>query len=129
MLKLIFTENGLHIEKLDLGVDEFINTRVAIARCACQPLTIALTSASILLPNGVPTLTELVMALNHDAIGEVAIDLVDSDCVEVRIARGHWITANPDAEVGIFVVTLSDRIESALFKLWQFSLVLLPLSK
>ncbi|CAN1210105.1 alr0857 family protein [Tumidithrix helvetica PCC 7403] len=128
MLKLIFTENGLYVEKLDIGIDEFINTRVAIARCASQPIAIGTSSASMLLPNGVPTLTELVMAINQEAMHQIAIDLVDSDCVEVSIARGHWITSTPDAEIGIFAVTLSDRIESALFKLWQFSMILLPLS-
>jgi hypothetical protein len=128
MLKLMFTDNGLHVEKLDVSIDEFINTRLAIANCASQPIEIAITSASMLLPNGVPSLTDLVLAINCEAMHQIAIELVDSECVEVRIARGHWITATPDAEVGVFAVAIGDRIESALFKLWQFSMVLSPLA-
>ncbi|HBE52795.1 MAG TPA: hypothetical protein DDW76_29565 [Cyanobacteria bacterium UBA11369] len=73
-----------------------------------------------MLPADLPGIDRLQAEVRRED-GEI-IDLCigDAEYVEVSL-RGTWVSTSAESDEGVFVVTLSDRVEFFLFKLWQLS--------
>ncbi|PSB03868.1 alr0857 family protein [Merismopedia glauca] len=119
MLKLTYTETGLHMELVDTSLDHAIASRSLLALSLGCSLHITPTEASFLLPAIGVGLVELGLLLHHEASSVVK---VDDESIEVTLT-GVWIAESPVADEGIFFAPLSDsKAESWIYKLWQDSL-------
>jgi len=93
MLKLTYTEAGLHLEKLDISLEEFVTNRMLLSLRSGSSIHIE---------------------------SSRAVDKVDDRYVEVCFS-GTWIANDLCAEEGTLVTALGDRVEFYLHKLWKLS--------
>ncbi|HAZ43295.1 MAG TPA: hypothetical protein DCZ55_01980 [Cyanobacteria bacterium UBA11371] len=120
MLKLTYTENGFYLERLAQSLEDWLTARVMLSVRAGWQICIGASTASFLLPADLPGIDRLQAEVRRED-GEI-IDLCigDAEYVEVSL-RGTWVSTSAESDEGVFVVTLSDRVEFFLFKLWQLS--------
>ncbi|MGD1806020.1 alr0857 family protein [Dapis sp. BLCC M126] len=118
MLKLTYTESGFYIERLAQSPEQLVALRVMLAMRVGQKIVVEPSSAAFLLPVSLPDLSMLEVAVQKEGGEDIALCVADDEFVEVSLG-GIWITVDPEQENGIFIATLSDRIELLLFKLWQ----------
>jgi hypothetical protein len=118
MLKLTYTETTFHIERLSQSPEQLVALRVKLAMRMGQTMVVQPSSASFLLPAGLPALSMLEAALRQQQSEAIALCLADAETLEVSLT-GTWITVDPEGETGIFLSVLGDRTESLLYHLWQ----------
>ena len=118
MLKLTYTENGLHLERVAAPIDVLVAQRVVLAMRAGQRLYVEPGTASFLLRADLPGMTQLRRSLSMEHAQVVAIVPVDDEFVELTV-QGHWIATAVDAEEGIFVAALSHLTEMRVMHLWE----------
>lgn len=118
MLKLTYTEAGLYLEHISAPLEILMAQRVLLSIRAGQRLCIEPGRASFLLPNDAPDLPHLELILSQDGGQVVEILAVDGAFVEVSL-QGIWVAEHPDAEDGMFIVTVSDWAETLIYRLWQ----------
>jgi hypothetical protein len=117
MLKLIYTETNLHIEKLTIGVEDWIGQRVLLALRAGQQVAFEPLHASFgLSPHwaGWPDLEYLIC---REASEQVSLSLCDADLIEIGL-EGYWLSYGR-GEDGVFVAQLPTQVETALVESWQ----------
>jgi hypothetical protein len=117
MLKLTYTEAGLHMERIAAPLEVLIAQRVVLAVRSGQKLYVEPGKASFLLPADAPGLTQLEMALRSEANPTIAITPVDDEFVEVSVA-GSWVAESAEAHEGMFITAFADRSEFFVYKLW-----------
>jgi hypothetical protein len=120
MLKVAYTESGLHIERLNQSVEEWISLRVVLALRTNRRLMVEHGRASILLPMSLPSLPSLETYLKPEEVETIAISICDDEFVEISL-QGIWISSCMSESEGMFVVALSPRTELVLLQLWQAS--------
>ncbi|WAL61030.1 alr0857 family protein [Thermocoleostomius sinensis] len=120
MLKVAYTESGLHIERLNQSVEEWISLRVVLALRTNRRLMVEHGRASILLPMSLPSLPSLETYLKPEEVETIAISICDDEFVEISL-QGIWISSCMSEAEGMFVVALSPRTELVLLQLWQAS--------
>lgn len=120
MLKLNYTEDGLHIEQITDSLQQVIAQRVVLALRLGQPLFLEPGCASFLLPANLPELSQLEIALQQEGNSAVTIVPVDDEFVEVGLS-GIWVAQNREAHAGIFLSAIEDCVEFYIYKLWQMS--------
>lgn len=118
MLKLNYTEAGLHMERVVAPLEVLIAQRVLLAVRFGQILHIEPGTASFLLRDKAPDLAHLEMALRRAQHSGVTITPVDDGFVEVSV-EGSWIAESADAHEGMFITAFCDRAEFFVYKLWQ----------
>lgn len=118
MLKLTYTEHGLHLERAAAPLEILIAQRVVLAMRTGQPLHIQPGTAAFLLQNDTPGLAQLRRSLQLEQSGIMTISPVDDTFVELTV-QGSWLAAAIDAEEGIFVSALSHVTEMLVMKLWE----------
>ena len=116
MLKLNYSESGLHMERVTISLEELVQKRAILALRAGQSLYVEPGRASFLLPADVPGLTQLELALRMEQ--NISLCPVDAEFVEVSL-EGTWIAPCAHAHEGTFVTAVSDRAEFFVYKLWQ----------
>lgn len=117
MLKLTYTENGLHLERAAAPLEVLIAQRVVLAMRTGQRLHIEPGTASFLLNADTPGLAQLRRSLQLEQSEVMAIAPVDDEFVELTVA-GSWLAETVDAESGVFVTALSHVTELLVMKLW-----------
>ncbi|HAX87155.1 MAG TPA: hypothetical protein DCY91_13055 [Cyanobacteria bacterium UBA11370] len=120
MLKLTYTENSFYLERLAGSLEEWVTTRVLLALRAGSTLHVEASTASFLLSADLPQLADLEKAVRQQQVEGISLSICDVEYVEVSL-KGTWMTSNPEGEEGVFVVSLSERTEFFLCKLWQES--------
>ncbi|GAP94428.1 alr0857 family protein [Leptolyngbya sp. NIES-2104] len=118
MLKLTYTEFGLHLERVTVPLETLVSQRVVLALRMGQTLHVEPSRASFLLSIEVPGFGELEKLIRLERIASVSIVPVDDQFVEVSV-QGHWIANTVEAHSGVFVTALGDRVEFSIYKLWQ----------
>ena len=114
MLKVIYTETGLHLEYSPEPLSQVLGDRVYTYAWAQRPMTMQPIAANI------PLAAALVQALAWTQLQDFELTRCDRDWFEVTLS-GLWLTEEPDAETGIFVTELEMRLEQRLLSLWQWS--------
>jgi hypothetical protein len=117
MLKLTYIENDFKMERLAQPLEDWVETRVMLARQAGLTLRIEGSTASFLLPIDLPYLSKLQV----ERAEAIALSLCDADYIEVSL-KGTWIASEAQGEEGVFVLEMASRVEFLLFNLWQESL-------
>lgn len=120
MLKLTYTDMGLHLERLAQSPEELVARRAILALRMNQSLHLEPSRAAFLLPADLPELPMLVATVRREKGDAIALCPVCDDYIEVSL-RGMWIAPEVDAHEGTFIATMSDRLEFLLHKLWQVS--------
>ncbi|MEH1812822.1 MAG: alr0857 family protein [Nostoc sp.] len=118
MLKLTYTESSFDLECVTLSLEEWVAQRVILALRVGQSLCIEPTTASFLLPVDLPGVEVLRAEVRRDDREIIALCACDAEYMEVTL-RGSWLSASSKDSVGVFVITMSDRAEFFLHKLWQ----------
>jgi hypothetical protein len=118
MLKVMYSEAGLHLECLTQLVEDWIALQTILAVRTARRLVVEHCSASLLLRSNLDGLRALEGLLSDEPI---AISVCDAEFVEVSL-RGIWISAG-EGEDGSFVVMMSHAAEVLLIQLWQESQV------
>ncbi|MDX2243650.1 MAG: hypothetical protein NW224_23465 [Leptolyngbyaceae cyanobacterium bins.302] len=118
MLKLTYTENGLHLERAAAPLEVLIAQRVVLAMRAGQRLHIEPGTASFLLNANTPGLAQLRRSLQLEQYSVMAIAPVDDEYVELTV-QGSWMAEAVEAEEGVFVTAMSHLTELLVMKLWE----------
>jgi hypothetical protein len=117
MLKLTYTEFGLHLERVTVSLETLVCQRVVLALRMGQTLHVEPSRAAFLLSIEVPGFAELDKLARSEQVA-LAIAPVDDGFVEVSV-RGNWIANSAEAHSGMFVTALGDRVEFFVYKLWE----------
>lgn len=128
MLKLTYTEMGLHLEWLADSLEVVVEQRVILALRTGQPIHVEPSCASFLLPADLPGLVDLKVAIAQAKTDCIALTPVGSEDIEVNL-RGTWLAAATSAHEGIFVTTMSEgfqptaghRLELLVHELWELT--------
>lgn len=115
MLKLTYTEFGLHLERVATPLETFVCQRLVLAMRLGQPLQVEPSRAAFLLSIAAPGFYQLVQLARQEK--GIAIAPVDDHFVEVSV-QGSWMANSSEAHEGMFVTVLSDRAEFFVEKLW-----------
>ncbi|MBN3922497.1 alr0857 family protein [Nostoc sp. NMS4] len=118
MLKLTYTESSFDLECVTLSLEEWVAQRVILALRVGQSLCIEPSTASFLLPVDLPGVEVLRVEVKRDDREIIALCACDAEYMEVTL-RGSWLSDSSKGSVGVFVTTMSDRVEFFLHKLWQ----------
>lgn len=119
MLKLVYTEADLQLERLPQSIEAFVAKRTVLALRLGQPIHVVPNRAAFLLPTDLPEVLQLAEALTHPDSGPgVELCPVDADYAEVSL-QGIWIATDIQAEEGTFLTVLGDRAEGCIQHLWQ----------
>jgi hypothetical protein len=117
MLKLTYTDAGLHMEKVTIALEKLVTQRVVLALRLGQALHIEPSRAAFLLPADAPGLNQLRLTIRMEK-SRVSVTLVDAQFVEVCV-YGNWIATSDEAHEGMFITAFSDRTELLVYKLWE----------
>lgn len=117
MLKLTYTETGVHLELVAQSLEEWVFSRVILSLRVGLRLLVEPSTASFLLPADLPELPLLQSAAQLETEA-IALCVCDAEYIEVSL-RGTWLAADEESAEGAFVAAMSDRTEFFLFKLWQ----------
>jgi hypothetical protein len=118
MLKLTYTEHGLHLERAAAPLDVLIAQRVMLTIRAGQRLHIEPGQAAFLLAADAPGLAQLRRMLRMEQTQIITITPVDDEFVEVTV-QGSWLAETIHADEGVFVTALTDMTEFLLLRLWE----------
>ncbi|MDY7014569.1 MAG: hypothetical protein SVX43_13390 [Cyanobacteriota bacterium] len=118
MLKLTYIENGFKMELLAQSLEDWIALRVRVALRSATAICVEPTTASFLLPVGLPYWNDLEALARREGPDAIALAVCDEAFVEVSL-QGTWVSSDPNGEEGVFVTAMSDRVEFFLFKIWQ----------
>lgn len=117
MLKITYTEMGLHVEPLPESIEEWLTIRTLLSVRAGQQLVIEPCTASLLLRADLPNGRDLESVARAEPRGAIALSIGDADHIEVTL-RGTWVSSHPNPAEGVFVTKLRDRAETLLVALW-----------
>lgn len=117
MLKLTYTETGVHLELVAQSLEEWVFSRVILSLRVGLRLLAEPSTASFLLPADLPGLPLLQSAAQLETEA-IALCVCDAEYIEVTL-QGTWLAADEESAEGAFVAAMSDRTEFFLFKLWQ----------
>lgn len=117
MLRLTYSDLGLHLERVVTSIEFAIAQHVALAMRLGQPLCVEPGRAAFLLPIDLVADLDSVLQVEGKA---ATVITVDYQFAEVALS-GSWLAANHDADEGLFLTTMSDRAEVLVYALWQMS--------
>lgn len=117
MLKLTYTETGVHLELVAQSLEEWVFSRVILSLRVGLRLLVEPSTASFLLPADLPGLPLLQSAAQLETEA-IALCVCDAEYIEVTL-QGTWLAADEESAEGAFVAAMSDLTEFFLFKLWQ----------
>jgi hypothetical protein len=118
MLKLTYTEFGLHLERVSTPLETLVGQRLMLALRLGESLHVEPSRAAFLLSIHVDGFDQLIPLVRSQANSQLSIAPVDEEFVEVSV-YGSWIASTCEAHEGMFVTVLSDRAEFFVEKLWQ----------
>jgi hypothetical protein len=118
MLKLIYTETDLHIEKLTASVEDWIGQRVLLALRVGKKVVVEPMNASFSLSTNLAGWNDLEYLICREANEAVALSICDADSIEIGL-EGYWLASSCTSEEGVFVTNLPPKVETALLKMWQ----------
>ncbi len=120
MLKLTYTEVGLHLERIVGSVEQVVARRSILAVRVGQSICVQPGSASFLIPIDCVNLSEFKIAVKGESSRTIDLCKVDDDCYEVSI-RGTWIASSNEAHEGMFVAMMHEVTELFVQRLWIVS--------
>lgn len=121
MLKLNYTEVGLHMERSQSAPELLIAQHVVLAMRLGQTLWVEPGHAAFLLLANSLELKQL----EQEASPMVMVLPVDDEFAEVNL-QGSWIAQSQAAHEGMFLSVMAEQTEQLIYRLWQMSKAKLP---
>lgn len=126
MLKLTYTEVGLYLERIanpihnsvDSLIEILVSQHVVLAIRIGQPICVQPGRASFLVPIHSVNLQEFKAIVRGESSQSIELSSVDHEFYEISL-RGTWVAGSHEAYEGMFVTSLSDRIELLIDRLWR----------
>jgi hypothetical protein len=118
VLKIIYTDTGIHLEILNVEHQQWIAERVKFATSIDEQIVVSKQRATFPLPAPIYEFPMVEQDLGKMAANTVTVDLCDLDYVEFGM-DGYWLASDYDSNEGIFVCEQTERIESYLWQLWR----------
>ncbi len=118
MLKLTYTELGLHLERIDQSLEELVSQRSILALRIGESMCVQPGNISFLVP--AQEIEQLLLEQTNRMDSAVSFCSVDEDFDEVSIA-GTWISQHSQVAEGLFTASLADSTEEMIEQLWQCS--------
>ena len=118
MLKLIYTETDLHMEKLSASVEEWVSQRVLLALRVGNKISVEPIGASFGLSTSLAGWPELERLIGQEASEAVSLSVCDDELIEIGL-EGYWLCQNPLNAEGVFVTHLPSIIENTLLAMWE----------
>jgi hypothetical protein len=120
MLKLTYTEVGLHLDRMTGSVEKVVARRSVLAVRIGQSIFVQPGSASFLIPIDCVNLKAFKTAVKGESSRTIDLCKVDDDYYEVSI-RGTWIASSNEAHEGMFVTMMNPQTELFVQHLWMVS--------
>ncbi len=117
MLKLIYTEMGLHMAYDAVSLEAVVSEHVVLSVRMGESLHIEVGEASFLIPVQTPGLEALETSL-HRYVQTLELVRVDAEYLEVCLG-GTWMAQSIDAHEGMFLTTYDYETELLLHRLWH----------
>jgi hypothetical protein len=117
MLKLTYTDTGMHLEYLKQSLEGVVSQRVMLALRCRQTLLLEPGGAAFLLPASLPELERLMAGMER-VPQQLSLCWSDREFIEVSLS-GIWLSALQQGEEGLFLVELPLPEEQLLLQLWQ----------
>lgn len=118
MLKLIYADYGLFLEKVPASLDTVAIQQVMLAVQVGEALHLEPGRATFLLPVKIAGMADLESMIKTNTTDAIDITTVDDEFVEVSL-KGTWLANSSDAESGVFITVLAPKIERLIYQLWQ----------
>ena len=115
MLKIAYTDKGVHIERLNESLETWLTNRVLISLRSTVGICAEPSSASLIIPRDLPYFQDL---SSSEETQDFQIDICDSSFAEISL-EGSWIATPENREEGIFVCCLTTKTEFFLHQLWR----------
>lgn len=131
MLKLIYSDTGLHLEYLSDSLEAVISRRVLLGLRLGQTTYVEPGWASLTLPACLPDLPLLQLLVRQQRLkpdylhadsgwNQAEMTLRPADALNIEVSlTGVWLTSSAHSDEGIFLAQLDDNIEALLSCLWQ----------
>lgn len=117
MLKLIYTEMGLHMDYAAASLEAVVSEHVILSVRMGQSLHVEVGEASFLLPVQTPGLEALEASL-HRYAQTLELARVDAEYMEICLG-GTWMAQSIDAHEGMFLTAYDYETELLLHRLWH----------
>ncbi len=117
MLKIIYSETGIHLELIPIAHKQWIAQRLKFAHSVGEPMLIERQRATFLVPSPLCEVAKIYTNLRSLGAKTVTVNQCDRDFVEVEIS-GYWLSPQPDSIEGIFIGQQTDLAE---LYLWELS--------
>jgi hypothetical protein len=118
MLKIIYSETGIHLELIAINHKQWIAERLKFAYSVGEPMQFSRQRATFLVPSPLCEVTNIDANLRNLGANTVMVHQCDLDYLEVELS-GYWLSSQPDSAEGIFVGQQTDPAEFYLWQLWD----------
>lgn len=118
MLKLAYSDIGIHIEHLSGELSRVIAQRKLLAHLTGQTLHLEPSYAAVIIPDSVPEVQQLETAIATANDDNVSLCASLSGGIEV-ILQGCWMACSSKTAEGAFFAVLEPAIEDHLTRLWS----------
>jgi hypothetical protein len=120
MLKLAYTDNDLHIERLATSVEKWISQRVLLALRTGSAVSVEPMNAAFGLATNLGGWSDLEYLICREASEIVSLSVCDADVIELGL-EGYWLSSSSLGDEGLFVTHLPAAIEARIVEIWQAS--------
>jgi hypothetical protein len=118
MLKIIYSETGIHLELIAVNHKQWIAERLKFANSVGEPMLFCRQRATFLVPSPLCEVTNIDADLRNLGANTVTVYQCDLDYVEVELS-GYWLSPQLGSAEGIFVGQQTDPAEFYLWQLWN----------
>ncbi len=119
MLKLTYTENNFHLERLSKSLEDWLNLYIWQSLEAAKSIQIKPSAASFLVVADESRWSDL-RVLEAEKGKKMEFNRCDAEYREVRL-KGTWVSWSENINEGIFVCVLRQKAEIMLEQLWRVS--------
>jgi hypothetical protein len=120
MLKLQYTEAGLHVEQIHQSVEVWLSQRSVLAVSTGQSFWVEKSTASFLLAADAIAGKMVKTYIQHESSGAIALDVAEAGYLEITI-QGIWTAASSTTHEGVFIVGFETELEEAIAHWWHQS--------
>jgi hypothetical protein len=118
MLKLTYTEAGLHLECIAGSIEKIVARRSVLALRIGQSFLVQPGGASFLAPIDCVSLKAFKQAVRGESSRSIDLCKVDDEYYEVSL-RGTWMASSREAHEGMFLTVMNEPTERFVQKLWE----------
>lgn len=118
MLKIIYTETGLYLEKLSESLESWVTNHVILSLRAGIALCTEPTKACLTLKGTDKEYEAFMGILDVETSKLLALSFADPEYLEIGF-EGIWLDLGHKIDEGTFVTSISEPVEQYIYEWWQ----------